>query len=67
MKQLLFIVCMVALFSCGKGKEEQQALTPEQENQMVDSLAQHLDEHKNDLQQKADSVNTQVDSLLKDI
>jgi hypothetical protein len=67
MKQLLVIACMIALISCGKGKEEKQALTPEQETLLVDSVAQHLNEHKDELQQKADSVTNDVDSLLKDL
>ena len=68
MKQLLAIIALCFLLvACGKAKEEANALTPEQENQLVDSVSQHLDQHKNELQQKADSVTNDVDSLLKDI
>jgi vacuolar-type H+-ATPase subunit H len=68
MKQLFTILAICFLLTaCGKAKEEANALTPEQETQLVDSVAQHLDEHKNELQQKADSVTNDVDSLLKDI
>ncbi|RAW01210.1 hypothetical protein [Pseudochryseolinea flava] len=61
------IISICFLTACGKPKEEANALTPEQETQLVDSVALHLDQHKDELQQKADSVTNDVDSLLKDI
>jgi hypothetical protein len=67
MKRLLFLasICIV-LSSCG-GKKEEQAITPEQESLMVDSVATELDEATTDLNNKADSVTADVDSLLQGI
>ena len=67
MRKFIFIVIVLAMSSCGKSTEEKQALTPEQQTQLVDSVAQHLNEQKDQLQQKTDSVTNHVDSLLKDI
>jgi hypothetical protein len=68
MKKLLITFIAIALVTaCGKAKVDEQALTPEQESTMVDSIAQDLADYTDDLTQKADSVTADVDSLLQGI
>lgn len=62
---LLAVICLIS-FACG-GKKEDQAMTPEQETKLVDSVATELDAQVQDLNKKADSVSAEVDSLLQGI
>jgi hypothetical protein len=67
MKKLFALFFVVLLVACGKQGDTAQSLTPEQETVLVDSITQDLSEFTDDLNQKADSVTADVDSLLQGI
>lgn len=66
MKKLIFMIFIVfALNACGgKQNAEENALTEEQESQMVDEASEDLNDRVNDISNQADSLNLAVDSLL---
>ena len=65
---LIILVILAMATACGtKSGSEETALTPEQENQLLDSISKDMDQHQPDMNSQADSVTAQVDSLLKDI
>ncbi len=66
MKKLVLILFM-ATFVLACGSKKQEGLTPEQEVQMVDSVAKDIQQDKADTQKKVDSLSTEVDSLLQGI
>jgi hypothetical protein len=62
---LLFVLLFSA--ACGKPGDENQTLTPEQETLLADSISNDLTQFTRDLDQKADSITADVDSLLEGI
>jgi hypothetical protein len=68
MKKLMYAFILLAILSsCGKTKTAEGTLTPEEESQLVDSIAQDFDKHIQDMQAETDSTRAQVDSLLEGI
>lgn len=61
------LVLFVATFLLACGGKKQEGLTPEQEVQMVDSVARDIQQEKADTQKRVDSLSTEVDSLLQGI
>jgi hypothetical protein len=65
---LIILVILAMATACGgKSGSEETALTPEQENQLLDSISKDMDQQQQELNSRADSVTAEVDSLLKDI
>lgn len=64
-KAVLVLFVTTFLLACGGKKQE--GLTPEQEVQMVDSVARDIQQEKADTQKRVDSLSTEVDSLLQGI
>jgi hypothetical protein len=67
MKKLYVLLFTLFLVACEKQSKDAQTLTPQQETVLVDSIAQDLNDFTEDLNQKADSVTADVDSLLQGI
>jgi hypothetical protein len=67
MKKLYVLLFTLFLVACEKQSKDAQTLTPQQETVLVDSIAQDLSDFTEDLNQKADSVTADVDSLLQGI
>lgn len=69
MRTLIAFVIMVTLLSaCGnKPTAADETLTPEQENLLVDSIGQNLQNSTDELVQTTDSLTSEVDSLLQGI
>jgi hypothetical protein len=68
MKKLIVIVAMWAtLVACDKKQTAEQAITPEEEAVLVDSIGQDIDNSTLEFSRQADSLTTEVDSLLRDI
>jgi hypothetical protein len=67
MKKLYVLFFTLLLVACGKQSNDAQTLTPQQETVLVDSITQELTDFTEDLNQKADSVTADVDSLLQGI
>jgi hypothetical protein len=65
---IAFMIVSALFTACGEKKNTaDETLSAEQETVLVDSIGQGIDNSTDELNQHADSLTNQVDSLLRDI
>lgn len=64
MKRLLLCLLVAGLASCSEKKSSENTLTVEEENQLVESVSEELQERVKEIDRETDSLSQSVDSLL---
>jgi uncharacterized protein YcfL len=62
-KVIVMFFIAFALSACG-GKQAEQTLTAEEENELVDEATEELNIRVDELSMQADSLNSAIDALL---